>query len=661
MSSSWAKHSSLAFVILSYSLLASGQDTLLDLYKSAQGYGCFRLMNKDGVIGCQTPRDGTSGALWPLGTDQEIDEWTKKPPSDKKMLLLQNAIFTKENVARLIKTGKVAGILLPSDLNGPAEGFSPAEKYPNKRFGIHSEVDYTWNPWGNSWDFEQYNIPIWSLNGRIPYPNSSSENITAKAKENKDRKGAWPQYAVSVESFMSAGTDSATCLRRGRCDPVGGKSIWSAFEPIDPNKEIILAITQLDANAFFHDLAVGADAAVSGTIALMLAAKQLQYAVQNKYLDKQLVFAFFTGEAWGYVGSKRFVKDLTAFTCKKQTDDGCSDPPAPTLAFQNIKLDKITAIIELNQVGQLPITTGNRSQVYIHWEKTNQAKGQTDLMNALHAVGTKYANGVELRFASLDTPGIPPSSLMSFVANNPLQAGVVLTEFDRNYTNPYYGSRFDRKINLPSLCRAATVLSQTMYQLARNSSAPDVDFSQQINCTSDSLAGVLRYCLVNDIGCPLARSYFNAQNKYYDVQPSAYAGVFRANSVISDTALFVYYALSNIMGTQLPLSCTTPKDCGGEGRCVAGTCFSAQTYWHNAVSLAFEPKSDNSYEIVKEHWQTDATWTESRWNTPVLRVFKKDNPVTEILVFVFGFLEVVASFAVVWFLRRYFDRRFKPS
>lgn len=45
--------------------------------------------------------------------------------------------------------------------------------------------------------------------------------------------------------------------------------------------------------------------------------------------------------------------------------------------------------------------------------------------------------------ASSSNPGVPPSSLMSFLRVKPSVQGAVLAEFDRAYSNPYQGSRFD--------------------------------------------------------------------------------------------------------------------------------------------------------------------------------------------------------------------------
>jgi hypothetical protein len=54
-------------------------------------------------------------------------------------------ISQRENVDRLVNSGKVAGILLPVDGAPPSSGFSPDERFPQQRFGLHKDVDYSWN------------------------------------------------------------------------------------------------------------------------------------------------------------------------------------------------------------------------------------------------------------------------------------------------------------------------------------------------------------------------------------------------------------------------------------------------------------------------------------------------------------------------------------
>lgn len=70
--------------------------------------------------------------------------------------------------------------------------------------------------------------------------------------------------------------------------------------------------------------------------------------------------------------------------------------------------------------------------------------------------------------ASTDNPGIPPSSLMSFLRVKPSVSGVVLTEFDRAISDPYAGSRFDNgsRVDAGSIAAAAAVVAGAVQRLA---------------------------------------------------------------------------------------------------------------------------------------------------------------------------------------------------
>ena len=70
--------------------------------------------------------------------------------------------------------------------------------------------------------------------------------------------------------------------------------------------------------------------------------------------------------------------------------------------------------------------------------------------------------------ASSSNPGIPPSSLMSFLRANSSIAGAVLTEFDSAYGNPFYATESDvgGNINSGSIAAAATLTAQILYRLA---------------------------------------------------------------------------------------------------------------------------------------------------------------------------------------------------
>jgi hypothetical protein len=57
---------------------------------------------------------------------------------------------------------------------------------------------------------------------------------------------------------------------------------------------------------------------------------------------------------------------------------------------------------------------------------------------------------------------------MSFLRVKPQIAGVVLTEFDRAYRNPYQGSRFDTgdRVDGSAIARAAGVVAAAAHALA---------------------------------------------------------------------------------------------------------------------------------------------------------------------------------------------------
>ena len=83
--------------------------------------------------------------------------------------------------------------------------------------------------------------------------------------------------------------------------------ILSFFIQVDPNS-VILVSTKLDSTSFFHDLAPGADNGVTGIVTLLAAAHALgdykrSMATKNVTADlKPVMFVFFNGEIWDYIG-----------------------------------------------------------------------------------------------------------------------------------------------------------------------------------------------------------------------------------------------------------------------------------------------------------------------------------------------------------------------
>ena len=80
--------------------------------------------------------------------------------------------------------------------------------------------------------------------------------------------------------------------------------------------------------------------------------------------------------------------------------------------------------------------------------------------------------------ASDSNPGLPPSSLSSFLRVKPGIAGVMLTEFDRQYTNPYHASSYDtlESLNADGIAQTALLLAQVLAKSAGQDTIPPVRF-----------------------------------------------------------------------------------------------------------------------------------------------------------------------------------------
>lgn len=152
--------------------------------------------------------------------------------------------------------------------------------------------------------------------------------------------------------YSSQSKNSKECLKNGLCDPIGGQSVWSIFGEF--KKPLIISISTIDSNSIFHESAFGANSYISSVIANLVAADALKNEKENFLYD--VIFAFFTGESWGYIGSKRFLHDIKNFKCEEfpknfpNGERGCSKPYIYSLDFKKINLENIKYVIELGQI-----------------------------------------------------------------------------------------------------------------------------------------------------------------------------------------------------------------------------------------------------------------------------------------------------------------------
>ncbi len=98
--------------------------------------------------------------------------------------------------------------------------------------------------------------------------------------------------------------------------------------------------------------------------------------------------ALFQGEEFGHIGSRRFVRDLASFECEQRVEADltrrgaplCTRPVYPSLAFEDLSLDSIEAIIAVDQIA-------STSSVFLH--PTDNAQS---LAESILAISSKFTD-----------------------------------------------------------------------------------------------------------------------------------------------------------------------------------------------------------------------------------------------------------------------------
>eukprot|EP01090_Pellita_catalonica_P014611 TRINITY_DN3769_c0_g1_i1.p1 TRINITY_DN3769_c0_g1~~TRINITY_DN3769_c0_g1_i1.p1 ORF type:complete len:700 (-),score=58.58 TRINITY_DN3769_c0_g1_i1:888-2987(-) len=637
--------------------------------------GCVRLLDSDGEIGCSAPNGGVVGNLYPIQTQQEYSEFTDEKYSwsgwfDRKAIVLESTLFTKENIEGLHNVGIVSGVLV-THFNGTnysafsscgpngEPGFSPASKHPNKEWGLYPESNYEWNRCGTNWMYESMPFPVFALDAE------DTQSFLEKAKQNK-HDDSWPKWAVEFNLFMHGSRDSRTCLRRKYCDPVGGQSVYGGLnDHYSDDKDVVLIMTQMDSTAIFHDLATGGESVASGVSALLGAVDALT-RIDRNLQEKELIFAFWTGETYGYLGSSTFVTDIQGFKCDddRTTSSGrpyCKHPYRHDYDFKNFSLDRITAIIDVNQIALLD---AQEPTLFVHREPSGEE--DVNLFNVLKSVSRSSNITVELAAPGVTALELPPSSLHSFLKARRSIPGVVLTDFKDAYKNTFYHSRFDDLTyigteGVRSTCLVASFIARAAWALVKDSDQIPADLVA--NCT---YVQQLMDCLVQDNACQLKQELMGVRNA--PQPPNHYTGTYLWRRRISVTSKFV---MNNMIAktakqrylvdaTAIGMECNHTSDCNEEYNmtCLWGLCRNFSVNYHDAVSPAVDYNRLWGTWDVMDMPKPVPLWTEPRWDSIGLRLFKQNNFLIDIFTLVVGLVELLVSFVFLWYVRTSLRKRF---
>ncbi|KAJ4706851.1 Nicastrin [Melia azedarach] len=628
------------------------------MYMVVDGYPCVRLLNLSGKIGCSNP--GREKVVAPIMRYRNANELTQSTAVLVSLDEVEELFLRISNDARFARN--IVGVLFESgvDIHNKLKGFSPAKKFPQAEYAPYPSVNYEWNPIGSGIMWKAYDFPVFLLSER------STLTLREVAMKNEKAKNT---YTTSVAEFdlvmqtTKAGThDSESCLKEQTCLPLGGYSVWSSLPPINTSlsyqsKPIILLMASMDSASFFRDKSLGADSPISGLISLLAAVDALSRVDGWSDFNKQLAFLVLTGEAWGYLGSRRFLHEL----------DMQSD------AVSGLNSSLIEMVIEIGSVGK-GSTQGTKT-FFTHTAGASSAvNGTSDAFT--HAQDSLKSTNITILSANSSNPGIPPSSLMAFLKKNSILSGIVLEDFDTTFSNMFYHSHLDdiSNVNSSAIVAAASLVARSLYILASDNKDLHGSVLSAIN-VNISLVEELMGCLLNcepGLSCDLVKNYIAPTSAC----PNHYVGVVVGEpsskpylGYVDDVSRFVWNFLAD--RTSVPkenASSSCLKDCKqdevcikaetGNGICVISTtryvpAYSTRLTFESGIWKVLPPNSSDSMGSV------DPVWTESNWNTIGLRVYIVQDAAYDHLVLIGGIAVTILAYLAIVLTRAFITKALK--
>ncbi|KAL7094348.1 hypothetical protein ACP275_11G097700 [Erythranthe tilingii] len=629
------------------------------MYTEVEGFPCVRLLNLSGEIGCSNP--GRGNVVAPIVRFKNAKELTGPAT------ILVSIDEFESLLSRVSKDSefaeKVVGILVESgsQVQNGLSGFSPDVKFPQAAFAPYQSNNFEWNPAGSGIMWKPYNFPVFLLS------QTSTSILQEVALRNEESKSSHPkvvsEFDLVMQTTKSGTRDSNSCLKEGTCLPLGGYSVWSSLPPINisspvKSKPIVLTMTSMDSASFFRDKNLGAESPISGLIALLAVVDALSHIDGLKDLNKQLVFVVLTGEAWGYLGSRRF------FLESEQQSD----------TIKGLDLAMIETVMEIGSVGKSFPQSSKTFFAHTVGDKSSLNGTLNALQSAQQSLKTE---SIIVKTASTSNPGVPPSSLMTFLRKKPQISGLVLEDFDSAFSNEFYHSHLDdlSNINSTSIVAAASLVARSLYILAGGKD-PSAINSIKINA---SLVDELLGCLLNcepGLSCGLVKRYISPSTTC----PSHYVGVILGEpssepypAYAGDISRFVWNFLAD--KTSIPsknVSSSCPKDCKGDGElCISeeadgkGVCVVSTTRFVPAYSTRLKYESEswtvlplNSSDIMGVE---DPVWTESNWDTIKVRVYTVQNTAFDRLILLLGIIVTLFAYLLIVIARTVIRKALKQD
>ena len=511
---------------------------------------CVSLFYRGGRMGCSTTdRDVQTGEL------QYFDPSVKFPAySNPFVLVMDESDLTTANLQTVKgnnKWGLVTGVLVLNSTEydtylsqGPQA--PQGKKTPSKNVN-YGNFNYAWNSIGDGLYLEDlYGVPVAYLN---------DADVSAYIRDvSQDTDSS---IVASFNYYMGPSEmDSPTCLSWRdtsdnewvpKCQPLGGTSVWAVAgspEVIDERRRmedgddgssssrrpVVMVATSMDATTMFHDAVPAANSAASNILTLLMAAKLLGSSVPDSTLDglnKRILFGFFQGEQFGFLGSRAFLRDVAypGFECDSdmtvravaktnETGKACLYPLRPSLEFQN--LGEISGMISVDQVGVLATS----KTLYAHTDGSDFGGFLSSVLQA------SSANNFYVKASDNDGQYYPPSPMTSLLSlSEGAVGGVILAGYNDVFVEKaFYSSHRDsvktQDMDLKAIASAATLMARTALAAAYDDGSYDSDTSSSYAAnlisdlsSSDETLLSLANCLYVDARCEFLHEYARAEDR----------------------------------------------------------------------------------------------------------------------------------------------------
>jgi nicastrin len=463
----------------------------------ADADACVLLLHANGKVGCGEREKNAKGPL--LLVQESALHNARHYDLQNNVAVVVPAVDAGQLLIKLLTSNDslpttVGAVLIEFSESFP--GWNPAQQNPLDEYkpedfasgpGSVPNMTAVWNIAGLGLDNTSFPFAIFQLS------NSTSSIARLRAQDNMNRlgQGLDPSkhdfHFVDIDVRMDA-ANSTSCIADNTCLPLGGSSVFAALPPLrhnaSPDEKVILVVAQADAPpGLFHELAVGANAPLSGLVAVLAAARSLGRQIKRSSelsVRKQIVFAALRGESFGFMASRRLLWESYDFMSSSHFNH-----TRPPLIF---KQDTIDTLIEVGSVGQSRQTMRRETDLFAHAHKTGP-----EVIDAMQQAATADQDHlVRLGIRPSDRYSVPPSSTWSFLRINKNTPAIVLTESDTLFADPAYASPWDRNISVKAVATAAVLLARTLESLAFGANGPvreeidgavvEEDVAQLVDC-----------------------------------------------------------------------------------------------------------------------------------------------------------------------------------